>query len=143
MARLRMKAHILSFSLRSSQEFNHEFSGLATISHTAAIIIGVGFARAAGTLKKPSLEHVKEAVLQPLAVLTLVSAFFLCLEGVFDVFSYMASALNAYLAASATAFAHTIESLIAGTNIFSTSVMTVFYVGLLSTGYGLWILSQR
>ncbi|GMI10115.1 hypothetical protein TrVE_jg1388 [Triparma verrucosa] len=128
-------------------EFTHGFSGLVTISHTAAIIFGLIFTRGAqGSFSWNAdcvLEFFNRSLVLPVALISLLALLVFPIEGVYEVVGWMWKALFGAMAGNFGDVFYSLEALIAGTNLFSVSVMSVFYIGLLSTGYCCFVVANR
>ncbi|GMH94336.1 hypothetical protein TL16_g12878 [Triparma laevis f. inornata] len=129
------------------EEFTHGFSGLVTISHTAAIIFGFIFTRGAQSFNTFNADRafqiVHRSVLTPVALISLLALLVFPIEGVYEVVGWMWKVTFGAMSSTSGDFFYSLEVLISGTNLFSTSVMSVFYVGLLTTGYFCFTVANR
>jgi hypothetical protein len=128
-----------------------EFSGLATITHTVAIVLGLAFSRGAPSLASVQAwsdsvmakfeglsvsRFAKGTVTHPLFVTLAVLGFVICnfVPSGAKIVCWMAYVTFDWLLMKFVTFAGALEMLVSGGNLFSATIMVVFYVGLVSMG---------
>ncbi len=131
----------------TEDNFTHEFSGLATLTHTVALSIGMLFTRTGRDLSSIfcALPSMREVVASPF-VAGVTAMYFLgwvIVPEMGEIITWMSIQLYNHLALEVTQFAGTVESLISGGNLFSASVMIIFYLGLISLGVAGLLVARR
>jgi sterol desaturase/sphingolipid hydroxylase (fatty acid hydroxylase superfamily) len=132
-----------------------EFSAIATLSHTVAVALGLFFTKSAPAMVTAVPDYLKTVLnsspympftllkdttkkiaLHPLTLTTLSLAVLLSyfLPSTSDVLRWMAYYTFDYMIFKATSFCAAVEQLASGGNLFSVTVMVVFYSGLVSMG---------